>query len=463
MPSVDLVIPFLFLLFFGVYRWVKPYRTITYLVGVRVLAVSLFIHVALRSWVWMMFPLFLASALLILLGWPHLKLDLEKPPSLKRKILWGFALVLSISSFVLNALFPIRSIPEPTGALTVGTIAWDVHTQREERYAEREGDTRSFRVQAWYPASHETQRALWLGDGPFTSQGLARDFGFPGFIFNHLRHTRSHAHESAPVLEGSYPLVILSHGWSGFRQLHTDLAEELASHGYIVIGIEHTYGSVGTVFSDGTQRALNPQALPPRATTSNFLEYANALVETYAADIVSLLDTLETESNDDLKAAVMDRLDMSFVTVIGHSTGGGAAVKVGLTDSRIHAVIGLDAWVEPLSTDELLQGLSLPSVLIRSEGWFISHNNPYLKTLIDHSAFPPTAFQMNGTTHYDFGMVYMFTTLAPFIGLQGQRGLQMPLDQNTLVFAYLEHLSKTPDEPFDWHIYPDLEALVFEN
>jgi hypothetical protein len=68
---------------------------------------------------------------------------------------------------------------------------------------------------------------------------------------------------------------------------------------------------------------------------------------------------------------------------------------------------------------------------------------------------------MNGTTHYDFGMVYMFTNLAPFIGLQGDRGMQMPLDQNKLILNYLNNLLNTPDKSFDWRTTPDVEALVF--
>lgn len=460
MVSSEILFPFLFVIFFIVYWLFSKSRTITYFVAVRVLLVTLIIQLALFSWVWMVYPLYIAMLLIIFLGRPHLRLT-EAMPSRFRKISWGVAFSLSVLSLLLTAIFPIRMIPEPTGTLAVGTLAWDIDTLRDEPYANQPGLTRSFRVQAWYPASPTSERARWLGDGPFTVQGLARDFGFPGFIFNHLRHTDAHAYKEAPVLEGSYPLVIISHGWSGFRQLHTDLAEDLASHGYIVIGIEHTYGSVGTVFDDGTRVSLNPEALPPRATTPDFQTFANQLVRTYADDIVSLLDAIETSQPTDMQAALFQQMDRSLVTVIGHSTGGGAAVKVGLHEARVNAVIGLDAWVEPLAESELLQGLNIPSLLIRSEGWYISFNNDYLQTLIEHSPVMPVAFQMNGTTHYDFGMVYMFSTLAPLIGLQGERGMQMPADQNRLILDYLNALSAGLEDEYDWQSIPDVEALVF--
>ena len=461
MPSIDIFIPLMFVVFFIVYRLKRSSRTIIYLVGVRVLLVSLIIHLALRSWVWMVYPLYIAVGLIVLLGLPHLKINADKTTSVLRKWLWRSAFTLSVLSLFLTGLFPIRAIPEPTGSLTVGTFSWDLHTDRPELYSSDPEATRSIRAQAWYPAASATEKSKWLGDGAFTSQGLAMDFGFPGFIFNHLRHVEAHAYLEAPVLEGSYPLVIISHGWSGFRQLHTDLAEELASQGFIVIGIEHTYGSVGTVFDDGTKRTINREALPPRATTPNFLDYANALVNTYAEDILSVLDDIEAHQNEALKATLFQHIDLSSVTVVGHSSGGGAAVKVGLIDERIDAVIGLDAWVEPLHESELRQGLSIPSLLIRSEGWYISFNNAYLKTLIEHSPLTPISFQMNGTTHYDFGMVYMFSTLAPFIGLQGQRGMQMPIDQNTLILDYLSTLQQGLEKDYAWENIPDVEALVF--
>jgi predicted dienelactone hydrolase len=461
MPSIDIILPLLFIIFFIFYLIFSKSRKITFLVGVSALLLALFLHLLLRSWVWMVYPLYFSVFLIIFLNLESLIPNSNKLSRLIRKPLWFTAFTLSLISFIFTAVFPIRALPKPTGSLKIGTMSWDIQTERAEVYAKATGLNRSFRVQAWYPALETTQKAKWLGDGSFTSQGLAIDFGFPGFIFNHLRHIDSNSYINAPVLEGKYPLVIISHGWSGFRQLHSDLAEELASHGFIVIGIEHTYGSVGTVFDDGRQVSLNPNALPRRATTPNYLDYANTLVNTYAGDIISLLDEIESYKKDDLKADIFKNLDFATVVVIGHSTGGGAAVKVGLSDDRVDAVIGLDAWVEPLKEYELKQGLSIPSLLIRSEGWYISFNNPYLKTLIENSQITPISFQMNGTTHYDFGMVYMFTTIAPLIGLQGQRGMQMPLDQNNLILEYLNSILNSPTATFDWRSIPDVEALVF--
>ena len=47
------------------------------------------------------------------------------------------------------------------------------------------------------------------------------------------------------------PLVVLSPGFTSPRSTLTALAEDLASHGYVVAGIEHTYESFATAFPDG--------------------------------------------------------------------------------------------------------------------------------------------------------------------------------------------------------------------
>jgi Predicted dienelactone hydrolase len=49
----------------------------------------------------------------------------------------------------------------------------------------------------------------------------------------------------------AHPLVVLSPGFTNSRSTLTALAEDLASHGYVVAGIDHTYESFATAFPDG--------------------------------------------------------------------------------------------------------------------------------------------------------------------------------------------------------------------
>ncbi len=60
-----------------------------------------------------------------------------------------------------------------------------------------------------------------------------------------LSGTRTGAFAGAPPQRGRHPLVVLSPGFSLPRSSLTSLAEDLASRGYVVAAIDHTYESFG--------------------------------------------------------------------------------------------------------------------------------------------------------------------------------------------------------------------------
>ncbi|MDX9692425.1 MAG: dienelactone hydrolase family protein [Acholeplasmataceae bacterium] len=344
------------------------------------------------------------------------------------KIMKRITIVL-LSSFISVHIisiivFPVYDVPTPKGEYLIGTESFIIEDEsRLELYTDDAMDYRRFKVQFWYPAASVTgyERLPWLEDGVTVARGLAKDIGLPFFVLDHTAHILSNAYENAPLSEVSstYPVVIISHGWRGFRNLHTDFAEELASYGYVVVGIDHTYGSVATVFSDDDVAYLNRDALPDRETTSDFLMYANQLVSTYASDITSTINYLETINDDLSSSRFKGKIDLTKIGLLGHSTGGGAGTSVALNDTRIDAIIGLDAWVEPISDEDIDKGLLIPSLYIRSETWETGVNNTTLNTLINQSSFQPLLYQIDGTTHYDFTMVYMYSPVTKYIGFSG--------------------------------------------
>ncbi|MBU1019921.1 MAG: hypothetical protein KJ847_01795, partial [Firmicutes bacterium] len=226
----------------------------------------------------------------------------------------------------------------------------------------------------------------------------------------------------APINEtySEYPIVVISHGWRGFKNLHTDLAEELASLGYIVVGIDHTYGSVATVFSDDEIAYLNLDALPDRETTSNFLEYANTLVNTYAGDITLTLNELEKMNTGEVLSRFEGKLDLENIGLLGHSTGGGAGAAVAINDDRVKALFGMDSWVEPISDTEIAIGLDIPAIFLRSESWDTGPNNVNLMRLVMQNIDNTRLYQIKGTTHYDFSMAYMYSPLTKNLGMTGE-------------------------------------------
>ncbi len=211
-----------------------------------------------------------------------------------------------------------------------------------------------------------------------------------------------------------YPVVILSHGWKGFKNIHSDTAEQLASEGYIVVSIDHTYGTVGTKMDTGQVRFLNPAALPERSEDDDFLVYASALVNTYRGDIDETIDLLYDMNQTGYNSILSGKMDLSRLALIGHSTGGGAAVLSSMKRDNVKAVIGLDAWVEPAKPSEILSGVHVPYMHLKSEAWRGGFNEANLNMLFSSSTDDRWLITLDGTKHTDFTFLSKLSPLSEF-------------------------------------------------
>ena len=435
-----------------------------------ILAVSIGIVILFHSLYgnarWQHYPLYIAIFILCIMIYLKSRKDITTKTLIRRGV-FVVALLLFFISGIAQMVLPVYDVPTPTGQHSIGTESFIIEDDtREEIYSEDDDDIRRIKIQTWYPAEKTEgyDKALWLEDGQALARGLSKDMGVPFFMFDHTADILSNSYSNAPISEDkeTYPLIILSHGWRGFRNLHTDYAEELASLGYVVVAIDHTYGSVATVLDDEVIY-VNKDALPQRETTPNFLDYANRLVSTYAADITTTIEYLEV-MNANTSSRFNDKLDLSTIGLIGHSTGGGASVKVALNDSRIDFVIGLDAWVEPIEGDEMDIGLEVPSLFLRSEMWETGPNNVALYTLIENSEPMALLYQIDGTTHYDFAMTYMYSPLTKQIGFSGELDTEYLNDMlKTMItdFSY-ETLINERVEDIDIGSWEEVKEVTWE-
>lgn len=366
-------------------------------------------------------------------------------------------LLVSLSSLCLLGtlvalyLFPVNTMPEPKGPYTIGTISYELTEQgRAELYGPEPGKDRHIRFQVWYPADSNKGGKLtkWLFDGKIVASGIPVLYNLPAFLLDHTALITSHSYSDLAISskEQSYPLIIISHGWTGFSSLHSDLGEMLASHGYIAVSINHTYGSAVSVFEDGEVVYADQGALPDRSEVDNFDAFSHALVDTFANDALAVLDFMET------KAFLADRIDKQRVGAMGHSTGGGGVVSLAITDPRIKAVLGFDAWVEPIKADILTKGLDIPSAFLRSEQWETGPNNVFLKQLFDNTSVQPSIYQVQGGKHQDFSMLYMYL---PITRILGETGTLDPLEnaeiQQSFVLTFFDHtLKQKPENLQSW-------------
>ena len=164
-----------------------------------------------------------------------------------------------------------------------------------------------------------------------------------------------------PDAEGSFPLIVFSHGAFGYYQSNYSTYAELVSHGYVVAALDHPHHAFFTKDSDGRLVTVDAGFLSEAVSTSNgelSEEAAFALAQKWmtlrTGDVNFVLDAIETakangalnsawrSSDDGAILRVLNVTDADRIGVMGHSMGGATAVSVGRTRSDVDAVIVLD-------------------------------------------------------------------------------------------------------------------------
>lgn len=290
---------------------------------------------------------------------------------------------------------PLRPLPAPTGPFLVGTRTATVPANRNgaPHHTER------LPVQVWYPTEADGPAATLLADPLGFARAVATRYPVHSSVLTHLRWVRGNAVVDAPPLRAPFPVVVLVHGWKGFRAIHADLAEQLASEGNVVVAADHVGGALAAQFPGGGTVPLEPSLLPP-ADHPAYWTSAERLVHTFAGDVTAVLDALPS----------LWEQRRGDVTLVAHSTGGGAAVVVAERDDRVGRLVAMDPWVEPVPGAG--SALAVPFVAVRSAAWTGNRNDERLAAIrgVQLEALP-------GSTHSDFTILGFLSPLTRLAGM----------------------------------------------
>lgn len=455
MRTFEIIIPILL----AVYLLWPPQRPLSIRLAPAFALLTTLLHFVFEGYRWQMIPLYVFTPLLAISSLIKItKADWTYPSALTLRLAQGGALSLLAVSTAVPMLLPVPKIPAPSGPLTVGTVSYEfTDTARTELYSESKSGPRRFMIQVWYPATlkESSERAPWMPNAEIFAPAIATYIDLPSYFLNHLALVKIPAFKDSLVAQTNegYPVIIFSHGWNGFSAQNTGQALELASHGYVVVAIQHTYGAVITVFPDGTVAPNNPQALPEDANDPNYEAVARTLVDQWAGDISFTLDQLEGQSKD-AESIFFKKLDLNRVGVYGHSTGGGAAIQFCGTDPRCKAVLGMDPFMRPVSEEVIKAGLSQPSFFMFSQGWadiVDSKNNQLFDQFYPNLGSNRGIIVVTGTKHFDFSDLPLLSPIAPQLGLKGPlNGPRVIEIVNTYLLNFFETaLKDQPSELFN--------------
>jgi len=248
---------------------------------------------------------------------------------------------LSAQQMISN--IPVDAFARPTGPYAVGTYDWLwVDHQRPEPYTKDPADKRKLPVQVWYPADAApgAPRASYVE--------TPAEFG-PSSPLKALEHVKTNAVAAAPVAnaERKYPVLIYSHGAGWPRFSGTFVTEQLASHGYVVFGVDHPGMDQTVLFSDGTAFRADtlggptPDPKDLRAFAAQSVEFLNTIAfPIWIEDSRFVLNQIE--ALDRAPGPFHGRLDLDRIGMLGWSFGGAAAIEMLRTDPRVKAAVNHD-------------------------------------------------------------------------------------------------------------------------
>jgi hypothetical protein len=214
--------------------------------------------------------------------------------------------------------------PVATGSAPVG---FERETLTDRGRTERlvpGGGPRKVPIRVWYPGSARgtkpapaftpAEQAAWESGAKLQRGALD---GAGGAATMH-----------APAAPGRHPVLLLSPGLGSATAVHTAQAIDLASHGYVVVGIDHPGDAEAVDIGAGHVVTQNP----------SLKHGTERSVAIRVADMRFVLGRLRT-----LRGA--GRLDLSRVGAFGHSNGGATAAGAMLADHRIRAGVDLDGGI----------------------------------------------------------------------------------------------------------------------
>lgn len=470
MPIVQVLylVALVVVLVFWLLRGAKVPPTATAMRAPAVATLSMILHIVVDPMHWTLYPVYVVTLL-------HMvnvrRAVLQRAPATRgQRASAALFLVLLAPCALLAYALPVPNLPTPTGEYEMGTFSYQLDDPaRTDPYAPTPGQTRKIMLQVWYPASpaRKATPAPWSRDIGVFGPAIARYFGLPPFFLNHLGALRSHAYENAPArpAEGGWPVLVYSHGWTGFRTVALDEIEALVSHGYVVAAPDHTYGALATVLADGTPVLNNPKAMPPDEPKDARQVGIELLVDTYAGDLRLVLDELQRLQSGERDTPVRGQIDLAKLGLFGHSTGGGAIYEVAATDPRVKAAFGLDTWTEPISAEVRAKPLTVPFYSLRSAAWAERDDAKaqILRQLLGQAQAKTYDVYLSDSKHNDFTLMPILSPFAGIFGvtgpIDGRRALEIT---NAYLVAFFEHTLRGKPSPLlddGATVYPEVRPV----
>ena len=241
-------------------------------------------------------------------------------------------------------------LPEPTGPHPVGSTSVYLNDISRPDPWLAEMPSRELVISAWYPTAATTgERTAYLTRAEAVSLVSYRNVPIEPELLSSVRTNALRDAPANPNLRG-LPPVLLSPGFTQPRATLTSIAEDLASHGYLAVAIDHPH-----------ERTLRDHRRDPAFWAK--VRFVRALDASFVLD--------------QLLADPRWPVDPDRVGMAGHSAGGAATIAAMLDDPRIRVGANVDGSTDPLIPPT---GLDRPFLLLGRDGQYSPGDGPAADT-----------------------------------------------------------------------------------
>jgi dienelactone hydrolase len=337
--------------------------------------------------------------------------------------------------------------PRPSGASPVGTLSLRLLDAARNDPYHPDGGKRELLIRFWYPASPGQPCRLADYTSPKVWAYISHISGFP------LPTVRTNSCLGSAVIAGAHPAILFTHGYTGTLTDCTFIFEDLASRGYVVASISHTYETTAVEFSDG--RLITSLLGSYLAESSLRMDYGTLqhARSVRLADLSFVLNELQ-RLNSAKESPFEGRINLSQIGVMGHSLGGEVALASLELDPRLRAAVSLDG---PISLG--VTGATAKPVLLLAAGreeWSPEECQSWATLRGPH-----LAVNLKGADHFTpSDAIWLLQDLPEMAATVGGMGRERTIAalRNYIAFFFDSHLLGKPQEALlnGWSSsYPD--------
>ena len=243
-------------------------------------------------------------------------------------------------------------LPQPTGSYNVGM---STHFLKDISRHYNNEKSRSLLVHIYYPSmQNQKEYPPYLRDTMHLyKEKLARTYNPEDLEY--LDEIKDWAMPDIPIdtKNSPFPIIFFSHGFLMAAQLYSSLIEEMASHGYVVVAINHTDACWPVIFPDGSSPVILPELANIFSNKERSCMQAFDMTQkTWIKDIEFVFSWLQNQP-------LTKSFDLSAMGIFGHSFGGSIAVEAARQNEAFKAFVNLDGflfgpnWDKPFNSPSL--------------------------------------------------------------------------------------------------------------